>query len=149
MSRSLVPRRESSWEALGGDFVSDSRRLRLRSRLASWTAAQSLSSDKVVKLMELLQLPTFSCVSDGGSSRSITMGAGGYTWVARLLAFAGMASLNSSCCVHNTNQSCVRYKESPWYSGLGSNILIVIYVTFYIWTQLADSLGQFDISNTF
>ena len=50
-----------------------------------------------MKLMELRALFTFSRSSGSGSNLSMTMGAGGRTWVARLLVFAGMASLNNSC----------------------------------------------------
>ncbi|KAF3847561.1 hypothetical protein F7725_020589 [Dissostichus mawsoni] len=60
-------------------------------------SAQLLSSEREVKLMELLVLSAVSRCSDSGSSLSITMGAGGHTWVARLLVLAGMASLNKSC----------------------------------------------------
>lgn len=68
------------------------------SLLASLTATCSLSSERAVKLMELPGLFTFSRSSDGGGgrSRSITMGAGRGTWLARLRALAGMASLNNS-----------------------------------------------------
>lgn len=47
--------------------------------------------------MELRALFAFSRSSGSGSNLSMTMGAGGRTWVARLLVFAGMASLNNSC----------------------------------------------------
>lgn len=46
-------------------------------------------------------LSTFSGMSDSGSSLSITMGAGGPMWVARLRALAGMASLNNNCNVQD------------------------------------------------
>lgn len=96
-STSLVSRREASCEGLAGDFICDWSRLRLRSRLASLMATCKLSSESTVKLTELLALSMFSHFSDTGSSFSITMGAGGRTWVARLLTLAGMFSLNNSC----------------------------------------------------
>lgn len=101
-SGSLVSKNEACWEGLVEDFFSDSRCLRLRSLLASLTAAWSLSSERVVKLMELLVLSTLSRSSDRGRSLSIKIGAGGPTRVARLLALAGMASLKSSWGVQDT-----------------------------------------------
>lgn len=95
-STSLVSRREA-WEGFGGDLLTDSKCFLLKSRLASLTAACSLSSDKVVKLMELLVLPAMSCSSENGKSFSITMAPGVWTQVARFLALAGMPSLNKSC----------------------------------------------------
>lgn len=97
-STALVSRAEVSCGVVSGDLKSNLWRRCLMSLLASLTAACSLSSERAEKLMELPGLFMSSRPSDGGSGRrrSITMGAGRRTWLARFRALAGMASLNNS-----------------------------------------------------
>lgn len=73
-SISVVSSRSTSCEALAGDLVSDSRCHRLRSRLASLTAAFNLSSDRKEKWTELRRFSTVSSSFGVGSSRSINTG---------------------------------------------------------------------------
>lgn len=109
-STSLVSRRMLFPEALAGDLVSDSRCHRLRSRLASLTAAFNLSSDRTENWMELPGFSTFSFSFGIGSSRSINTGLVTLGWGCRSLRWTSLcrpaqqlsefvADFLSTCCI--------------------------------------------------
>lgn len=90
-STSLVSS-STSCEASVGALVSDSRCHRLRSRLASLTAALNLSSDRTEKWTELRGFSAVSSAFGVGSSRSINTGWVTPGWSGRSLGWTSLWS---------------------------------------------------------